>query len=283
MLARLRSHLKHPPSSFQNKLALLAFFWMLLQLCSPGSLQMLPAETNWQTLLTSPLSGLYYIHVASILPPLAFFGILGTVFSGDITLGEIASFTVIYLFNPLAVWLWLGMFWSWLLKAISALIQSSFNIGSLLKQWRNPRWWIVPSLALCLCGLWATKLPVKAAFALSQPALEKVADATLANGAQTDQGLPQAGIYSVLGTYRLADNYFQVDPAYPAEPTAEFEKMVSIEILGVWAHQGFVRDLSRKSGGFEPDTFSLATNSNNHDQELFYLWDGWYIFQNYLD
>lgn len=244
---------------------------------------MLPAETNWLTILTSPLSGLWYIHQASILPPLAFIGLLETVFFTDVTLGEVAGFAFIYIVNPLVVWLWLGLFWSWLLKVLVSVIRASFSFANLAKQWQNPQWWILPGLALCLCGIWATKLPVKATFLMSKPALEEMADVAITEGTQTELGFKLAGVYPVLGTYRLADNYFPANPNYPEEPPTAFEKIASVEIAGVWAHQGFVRDLAREPGGFEPDTFSLATNSNNHDQELFYLWDGWYIFQNYFD
>ncbi|HEY9632203.1 MAG TPA: hypothetical protein V6D14_02285 [Coleofasciculaceae cyanobacterium] len=41
--------------------------------------------------------------------------------------------------------------------------------------------------------------------------------------------------------------------------------------------------MSRKPGGFQANTFSLAPGSGTFSQEIFYLGDGWYAFQNIFD
>ena len=77
-----------------------------------------------------------------------------------------------------------------------------------------------------------------------------------------------------MGTFSISGAFRQSKTIASIETTSDHS---------LWAHEGFVRDLSRKPGGLKADTYSLAPYSNFGDQEIFYLRDGWYVFQNLFD
>jgi hypothetical protein len=94
------------------------------------------------------------------------------------------------------------------------------------------------------------------------------------------------GTFSVTGAYNVLElNGVELDrvPSDRSNPLPKLSNITSIEIEGNWAHQGFVRDLSHQPNAFQASTFSLAPASNNGDQTIFYLGDGWYVFQNLFD
>lgn len=282
-------YINRPPNRWEARLTLLAFVWMLLQLCSPGSIQMIP-EVSLSTVLRSPLSGLIHIHVMSVLAPfflVQFIGaLLFTIFqSSSADVFSLLEAFVYQFANIFVALLWLLVFWSWLLKLIALCFRHSFRWQTRLPHWRSPRWWMVPVLALTLCGLWSTRLPLKVAFQFAKPTLNQVADAAIAspNGVLQLPPLKQAGPFAIIGAYRLDENlgWGSAEPSTDASDDIS-ERSASIEIPGFWVHQGFMRDFSQPEGRHESQSFGLVSGSSGTD-EVFYLGDGWYAFQNYLD
>lgn len=292
MKRTILDYINRPPNRWEGGLTLLAFFWMLWQLCSPGSIQMIP-EMSLSTVVRSPLSGLIHIHVLGVLFPFLLLHFIGWgLFSGfQYSSAHVFSFAealYYHLFSASAALFWLLLFWSWLLKLVSLLFRSSFRWRVILSHGRSPRWWILPVLALTLCGLWSTRLPLKIAFQLAKPTLEQVADAAIASpdGVLQLPRLKQAGPFSIIGGYRLDKDlgWGNTSEFLSSEvlPDDISKQNASIEILGFWVHQGFMRDRSQPEGQHESQSFNLVSGSSGTD-EVFYLGDGWYAFQNYLD
>ncbi len=169
--------------------------------------------------------------------------------------------------------LWISIGLIWLVRAGYCLIK----FPSSLKQFR---WWIAPALVWIASLIWATHLLLGLNFTLHQSALEKFADRVNFETAQNQElpvkPSPRIGNFSIVGGYPISD--LNHSKSKPPEIS-----LTSLEIEGMWAHQGFVRDLSRQPGGFKAIDFSLAPGSNNGDQAIFYLGEGWYAFQNLFD
>ncbi|MEG4231393.1 hypothetical protein QUA40_04630 [Microcoleus sp. Pol11C3] len=179
-------------------------------------------------------------------------------------------------------WSWDSLAWLLWLSILLIWAYSLINARLWLKQFR---WWITPLLAWILSLIWATHLLLWFNFTLYKPALEKIADsvkvATSQNKVLEFNPSQKIGIFEILGVYRVYDQSEPAPDNLAILPTTT--NVTSIEIEGKWAHQGFVRDLSRKAGGFQAINFSFAPGSNNGDQNIFYLGDGWYAFQNLFD
>lgn len=155
--------------------------------------------------------------------------------------------------------LWLVLVWAWGCYIVFARKTST---------WRLNRWkWLTPLLFGLLSLIWIGHIPLSLTFAYHKPGLEQLADRVMASPSEMQEFEPprKLGIFDVYFVSRHS-------------PT-----IASVAIEGNWAAQGFVRDLSRKPGGLVANTYSLAPASNNGDQELFYLGDGWYVFQNLFD
>lgn len=177
------------------------------------------------------------------------------------------------------VWLlWFSILLIWASRAGYCLIKAPRS----LKQFR---WWITPLLAWILSLIWATHLLLWINFTLHKPELEKMTDrvnlATSQNKVVEFNQSQKIGMFEILGIYRVYNKSDSSQNNPEIAPTTT--NVTSIEIEGKWAHQGFVRDLSRKPGGFKAIYFSFAPGSNNGDQDFFYLGDGWYAFQNLFD
>lgn len=289
---RIRAVLEKPPGKGSNGLAIAAAVLTLLSLLTPGSIQILPLDSSWKTLLAMPLHLLFYSHVGGL------FGLIGlasapvalvtALFTGA---NEQAWTDMILCWSLLPPVIWMLLFWNWFLRAGLQLV----------KQFRTPvedrrpirfwtrRWLTAPLLAIALYGLWFTQLPLKANFALHKGTLESIADAAIAapSGTVTFNPARSVGALKISTAHRLPRGYdgpFDWDKSEDVfDKKAREQSVTSLPIQGFWAHQGYVRDLSRQPGEIEAITFSFEQHSNNGDQEIFYLWDGWYAFQNLLD
>ncbi|MEM9092372.1 MAG: hypothetical protein AAGC93_27030 [Cyanobacteria bacterium P01_F01_bin.53] len=126
-------------------------------------------------------------------------------------------------------------------------------------------------------------MPLKVSFQLAKPTLEQVADEAIAppDGVLHLSKSKQAGPFSIVGAYRL-DKDLTWGNTSEALSTDASKQSASIEILGFWVHQGFMRDRSQPISQNESRSFNLVSGSSGTD-EVFYLGDGWYAFQNYLD
>lgn len=172
---------------------------------------------------------------------------------------------ILFIHIGLMSWMsiWVIVIWSWIIFAICSAEESNRRRHSL-------RWWIAPVLLGLLLILWVSHIPVAINFALHKPALEKLADWVEAQPTPWVDVEQQIGNFQVIGGYKLGDG---------TTPTGK----VSLIIEGSGAYQGFIRDASRQANGFEAITYTLAPGSNNGDQDIFYFWQGWYVFQNYFD
>ncbi|HEY9725428.1 MAG TPA: hypothetical protein V6D50_03175 [Chroococcales cyanobacterium] len=200
--------------------------------------------------LVAPLYFLLDIHLNTLMGLLSAFQPIGN--------SPIPYITTIFL--PCML-LWLAIVWVWILHAID---KSSV--------WRRQRldWWLAPIMLWVLSILWATHIPLSINFALHKSAFEKLADRVVAEPSGKIDFTPNQpmGLFSISGAFRLSPTIASI------ETTSE---------QGLWAHEGFVRDLSRKLGGLKANTYSLAPGSNNGEQDIVYLGDGWYVFQNLFD
>ncbi len=158
--------------------------------------------------------------------------------------------------------IWVIVVWSWVICAIRY-----WNARHRQGHW--VRLWIAPLLLWLLSILWITRIPIAVSFTLHKPALEQLAEQVLAQQKEWVDMNRNIGTFHVIGASKLLDG---------GTPQG-----VSIRIKGIGFAQGFIRDSSRKANGFESATYSLAPGSNNGDQEIYYLRDGWYVFQNYFD
>lgn len=208
-------------------------------------------EYNVVNVLLAPLYFLLDIHLDSLMGLLSVFNPRGN--------SPITYITAIFL--PCML-LWLVIVWNWVSGTIKNL-KSSAHAPQL-------SWWFAPIMLWLLSILWATHIPLCVNFALHKSGFEKLCDRAMAEPSGKIDFTPNQpmGIFSISGAFRQSKTIASI------ETTSEH---------GLWAHEGFVRDLSRKPGGLQANTYSLAPYSNNGDQDIFYLGDGWYVFQNLFD
>lgn len=154
--------------------------------------------------------------------------------------------------------LWVIVIWSWLIWFIR-----SFNKFSQPR--KRVKFLIAPVLLGLLLTLWITNIPLKINLALHKPALEQ-----LANQLEKQP--------KILIELKQQISNFKVIAGYKIDNTK-----ISLIIEGIGAYQGFIRDTSRQANGFKAIEYSFAPGSNNGDQLMSYLGDGWYVFQNDFD
>ncbi len=195
------------------------------------------------------------------------------------------------------LWLWYLVSVNWLIKGIAHGIAKLLG-NPAMKQVRPRRYWvrwaIAPALVLVLHGLWMTQLPMRAAFALNKPSLEKIADQAIAakSGEVIFEQPTRLGLASAFAAYRLPLSS-ESKAAEPSEQ-AQYDKkaaensVTSILLKAQWGYTGYVRDLSRKPGDITKTLFALTPYKVNDDldepydsrvQSLYYLGDGWYSYQ----
>jgi hypothetical protein len=238
------------PGLIFNAMVLLAFALGLFCFSLPGLHNIL--EPNLVNVLAAPLYFLLFIHLMSLFGLLSAFPPRGDSFLTYITA----------IFVPCML-LWLAIAWFWVIRAIGER-ESSVWGG------QRSHGWFAPIMLWLLSVLWATHIPLSVNFALHKSGFEKLADRVMAEPSGNIDFTPTQpmGIFSISGAFRQSKTIASI------ETTSEH---------GLWAHEGFVRDLSRKPGGLQANTYSLAPHSNNGDQDIWYLGDGWYVFQNLLD
>lgn len=241
----------HQPRPIFNQMVFLAFALGLFCFSLPGLHNIL--EPNLFNVLVAPLYFLLFIHLMSLFGAVSAFHPRGD--------SSMTYITVIFL--PCML-LWLAIVWSWVIGAILGERESSIWGGQPLNRW------FAPIMLWLLSILWATHIPLSVNFALHKSGFEKLADRVMAEPSGNIDFTPTQpmGIFSISGAFRQSKTIASI------ETTSEH---------GLWAHEGFVRDLSRKPGGLQANTYSLAPYSNNGDQDIWYLGDGWYVFQNLLD
>ena len=244
-----------PPGLVFNAMVVIAFALSLF-CCSMPGLQII-LERNIVNVLAAPLYFLAFIHLVNLIWVANLMGWLIAVARGDSSITYVTS-----IFIP-SMFFWLVIVWIWAIRAIRIGKSSSRHSARF-------RWWFAPMILWGLSILWATYIPLSVSFALHKPAFEKLADRVMAESSGKIDFTPikPMGIFSISGAYRRSKTIASI------ETTSEHS---------LWAHEGFVRDLSRKPGGLKANTYSLAPDSNNGDQDIFYLGDGWYVFQNLFD
>jgi len=209
-------------------------------------------ERNVVNVLLAPVYFLLDIHLDSLI---GLFSVLSPRGKSPITY-------ISAIFFPCML-LWLVIVWSWVSRTIKKIRKSSAHVSQL-------SWWLAPIMLWVLSILWATHIPLSVNFALHKSGFEKLADRVMTAPSGKIDFTPNQpmGIFSISGAFRQSKTIVSI------ETTSEH---------GLWAHEGFVRDLSRKPGGLKANTYSFAPDSNNGDQDIFYLGDGWYVFQNLFD
>jgi hypothetical protein len=255
-----------PPGLVFNGMVLVAFVLGLFCCSMPGLQVML--QRNIVIVLLAPLCFLVFIHLANLLivfGGLAFLiGWLNALGTGSLSTTNTASLIthVTAIFLPCML-LWLALIWIWILRAVDVKQLSIW-------QWQRFNWWFAPMMLWILSILWATHIPLSVNFAFHKVGFEKLADLVIAEPSRKIDFTPNKpmGIFSMSGALQHSQTIASI------ETTSQH---------GLWAHEGFVRDLSRKPGGLKANTYSLAPGSNNGDQDIFYLSDGWYVFQNLMD
>jgi hypothetical protein len=244
--------LKTPPEKIFNSIAFFSFATLLFCFLSPSHQIIDPIDLTH--IILAPVKLILYIPLNLLVSLLNFS------------------------WDSLAWLLWLSILLIWAIRAGYCLIKAPRSLKQL-------RWWITPLLALILSLIWATHILLWFNFTLHKPALEKLADRVKVASSQNKvlefNPSQKIGMFEIFGVRRVYDKSDSAGGNLEISPTTT--NVTSIEINGNWAHQGFVRDLSRKPGGFKAITFSLAPGSNNGDQDIFYLGDGWYAFQNLFD
>jgi hypothetical protein len=248
----ISSRLKTPPGKIFNGIAFFSFATLLFCFLSP-SYQMID-QLSIANIILAPAKLFLYS------PLIILFSLL------DLS------------WDSLAWLLWFSILLIWAIRAGYCVIKVPRSLKQL-------PWWITPLLGWILSLIWATHLLLWLNFTIHKPELEKIADrvnvTTSQNKALEFKPSQKIGTFEVIGVYRVYDKSDSAQNNPEIAPTTT--NVTSIEIDGKWAHQGFVRDLSRKPGGFKAINFSFAPHSNNGDQEIFYLGDGWYVFQNLFD
>lgn len=233
-----------------NALVVVAFVLGLFCFSMPGLHIIL--ERNLINLVAAPLYFLVFIHLTSLLGVLIAFNPRGN--------SLISQISVIFL--PCMV-LWIAITWSWVIHTILARKFST-------RHWQRFSRWFAPVMLWVLSLLWVAQIPLSVNFAFHKAGFEKLADHVMVEPSGIKDFTPnqQMGIFSISGLFRRSQTIASI------ETTSEHS---------LWAHEGFVRDLSRKPRGLKAYTYSLAPGSNNGDQDIFYLGDGWYVFQNLFD
>lgn len=235
--------------------AIIAFALGLVCCALPG-LQVI-MDLTIPNVMFAPLYLLIGIHIAGIywlvsLPLAVMHKLTGT--QDNLSLSN--GFTLIV---AACMILWLVIVWVWGYYAVFARKAST---------WRLNRFrWLPPLLLGLLSVLWISHIPLSLTLAYHRSALEQLANQVMSSPSGSQEFTPpqRLGIFDVHMVSRKSAT------------------IISIVIDSNWAAQGFVRDLSRKPGGLAANTYSLAPESNHGDQELFYLGDGWYVFQNLFD
>lgn len=293
LAARLKANLLTPPGRWSNGWAIAAAVLTFLSLLTPGSIQVIPEANNFKMLLAMPLHLLLYSHLGGLFGITAFASFPVAVAAAAVA-GELRSLLSDYLlmgWGLLPPMIWMLLSWNWFLRGavqLAAKLRAPKDSPRPMR-FLTRRWLTAPLLAIALYGLWFTQLPLKANFALHKGTLERIADAAIAAPSGTIEFNPakSVGPVQIEIAHRLPRghdgplDWGKAEDIY--EKKAREQSVTSIPIRGFWAHQGYVRDLSRQPDEIEAITFSFEQNSNNGDQEIYYLWDGWYAFQNLLD
>jgi hypothetical protein len=97
--------------------------------------------------------------------------------------------------------------------------------------------------------LWATHIPLSVNFAFHKSGFEKLSDRVMAEPSGKIDFTP----VKPMGTFSISGEFRQSKTIASIETTSDHS---------LWAHEGFVRDLSRKPGGLQANTYSLAPYSN---------------------
>lgn len=299
------ARLAHPPGRVSTFVAIATFTLSIIGLTTPAGPFFLPGAP--ETYPLSHANGFLWLPDPSDANPLAyamssmaiylglglwmpiFYGpmvVLFALFSPEGGLGELLRCIIFML--PSSLWSLLCL--NWLIR-----------LGAQLLRWRRQRreqhltrprfrfsrWLVAPVLALVLYGLWVTQLPMKAAFAMQKGALEQLADQVTV--APLDEGGLERPRFiapaSVTDAFLPPIDGGDCESMYDKKCVAklEAESIVSLPIQTTWAHAGYVRDRSRQPNQIEAHFFSFEEYSNHHDQEIRYLGDGWYVFQNAFD
>ena len=246
------------PGLVFNALVVVAFVLGLFCYSMPGLHIVL--TLNIVNVLLAPLYFLAFIHVMGLM---GLAGLIGWLSNLGRTGLSITYITAILL--PCML-LWFAIVWVWIIGIIHAIRVKKLPI----RGWQRWNRWFAPIMLWVLSILWATHIPLSVNFAFHKSGFEKLADRVMAEPSGKIDFTPNQpmGRFSISGAFRQSKTIASI------ETTSEH---------GLWAHEGFVRDLSRKPGGLNADTYSLAPYSNNGDQDIFYLGDGWYVFQNLFD
>lgn len=244
------------PGLVFNAMVVVAFVLGLFCYSIPGlHLVLKPSIVN---LLLAPLYFLAFIHVATLIGLVSLMHWLSTLGTADSLITYVSA-----IFFPCML-LWLVLVWVWVLHDPVPVKELS------VRRWQRFNGWFAPILLWVLSILWATHMPLSVNFAFHKSGFEKLADRVMAESSGKIDFTPvkPMGIFFISGAFRQSKTIASI------ETTSEHS---------LWAHEGFVRDLSRKPGGVKANTYSLAPDSNNGDQDIFYLGDGWYVFQNLFD
>ncbi len=159
--------------------------------------------------------------------------------------------------------LWVIVFWGWVICLLHYWRTRN-------RRWQWMQWWIAPLLLWLISLLWVTHVPIALNFSVHRSVLEQLGN-TVSQQSQNWVDLNQKiGSFQVIGGSKLMN-------------AEGFTGKIAIAIEGIGAYQGFIRDNSCKASALAPNTYSFAPGSNNGDQSIYPLWDGWYIFQNYFD
>ena len=242
------------PGLVFNAMVVVAFVLGLFCYSMPGlHIILKPSIIN---VLLAPLYFLASIHLdvlMGLLFLIAWLSTLGT-----------ANFTYVSAIFVSCTLLWLVLVWVWVLHPPVPVKKLS------IRRWQRYNGWFAPMMLWVLSILWATHIPLSVNFAFHKSGFEKLGDRVMAEPSGYIDFTPvkPMGIFSISGAFRQSKTIASI------ETTSE---------QSLWAHEGFVRDLSRKPGGLQANTYSLAPYSNNGDQDIVYLGDGWYVFQNLLD
>lgn len=231
-----------------NCLAIVAFVLGIFCCMMPG-LQVLPNDRG----------------LGIILAPLQFIG--------DLHLGVLLSIVIILspFTYPLGLFLlynslWLIALWGWLVVRIHSRWHHHRRKQPLEK---TPAW-LIPLLASGLCLLWMTHLPLSISLTFHRPQLAALVEQVRTSPTgKLEFSIPQqVGLYSVRAVFRISDRVSSI---------------VLNEKQSLWAYAGFAYEADPQTGTLDPRQKSLAPGSNNGDQDLLYLGEGWYAFQNLFD
>ena len=243
------------PGLVFNAMVVVAFVLGLFCYSLPGlHIVLNPSIIN---VLLAPLYFLAFIHVTALVALVSLLFWLST-------LGTDSSITYVSaIFFPCML-LWLVLVWVWVLHPPVPVKKLS------VRRWQRYKGWFAPMMLWVLSILWATHIPLSVNFSFHKSEFEKLSDRVMAEPSGKIDFTPvkPMGIFSISGAFRQSKTIASI------ETTSDHS---------LWAHEGFVRDLSRKPGGLQANTYSLAPYSNNGDQDIVYLGDGWYVFQNLLD